>query len=180
MDTETPGAPVDNDTVKIRLKLPEGEIEAEGPDALVRAHLQEFKAYLADKRPPSTPAPAAETQPDLFYQADLATKSLTLRILPSTDQGVTQQVANALLLVLNGFREALATPEVPVLSASEAIRQSGLVQVKRLSNAFTNLQTEGLALKVGSGKGTRYQLTAKGQTAAQELIQTTLRRAGLS
>ena len=67
-----------------------------------------------------------------------------------------------------------------LLSAAQAIRRSGLVKVQRLSNAFLALRSDGLALKIGLGKGTSYQLTSTGQNAARELIHNTLHRANLS
>ena len=171
--------------MKIRLKLRDNEFEAEGPDNLVRAHLADFKGLMGntgpeeERRRPASPAKAVNAN-DLIYQPDKTGKSLTLRILPSTDRGMLKQIANTLLLVLHGFHESLGINEVPVLSAAQAIRLSGLVKVRRLSIAFLTLQSDGFALKIGLGKGTRYQLTSKGQNAARELIQNTLQRANLS
>ena len=171
------------DKVKIRLKLRDNEFEAEGPDDLVRAHLSEFKGLMgnaiSERTPPLANSAGTDASLGLIYQPDKTLKTLTLRILPSTDRGMLKQVANTLLLVLLGFHESLGIDEVPVLSAAQAIRRSGLVKVHRLSNAFLSLQTDGYALKIGLGKGTRYQLTSKGQNAAQTLIHNTLQRANL-
>jgi hypothetical protein len=166
------------ENVKVRIRLRDNEFEAEGPESLVRAHLGEFERLLGgggEKSASALPPPPLE----LLFSPDAAARSLTLRVLPSTDKGVLRQVANTLLLVLYGFRKALDEERVPVLSAAQAIRASGLVKVQRLSNAFGTLQNEGLALKLGTGKGTRYQLTEKGLTQAQSLIHQTLKRAGL-
>ncbi len=171
--------------MKIRLKLSDNEFEAEGPDELIRAHLSEFKGMVKNAVPeelqPRLANPAEPTVPlDLIYQPDKTLKPLTLRVLPSTDHRMLKQVANTLLLVLYGFHETLGVNEVPVLSAAQAIRRSGLVKVQRLSNAFLALRSDGLALKIGLGKGTSYQLTSTGQNAARELIHNTLHRANLS
>lgn len=164
------------DNVRIRLKLRDNEFEAEGPEGLVRAHLAEFKSLLPGAAAPETPANAPHA---LMFQADKASGALVLRILPSTNQGILKQVTNTLLLTLFGFQEAMGIPKVPVLAATQTIRQSGLVAVSRLSNAFLKLQKEGLAMKIGRGKGTQYQLTAKGLKSARELIQNSLSRANL-
>jgi hypothetical protein len=183
--SEQRGGVVDN--VRIRLKIREGEFEAEGPDPLVRAHLAEFKTLLTspaagEETTPEAPpiTPGKDSGLDLMYQAEPATGTLTLRILPSTDRGVLKQVSNTLLLILHGFHESLNLREVPVLAATLTIRQSGLVRVSRLSNAFLALQAEGLAMKIGRGKGTKYQLTAKGRAEARALIHNTLKRAKLA
>jgi hypothetical protein len=172
------------DNVRVRLKLRDNEFEAEGPEGLVRQHLQEFKGLLGNpamtaENGEKSGATGTSEAAALMFQADPVLKTLTLRILPSTDQGVLQQTANTLLLVLLGFQEALNAPKVSVLAATLAIRKSGLVEVQRLSNAFLKLQKEGLAMKTGRGKGTTYQLTSKGQNAARHLVQKTLGRAGL-
>lgn len=163
------------DNLKIRLKLRENEFEAEGPDALIRAHLGEFKALLKGEEQ----AKNGSLPTDLLFKTDAGGERVTLRVLPSTDRGRGRQVANTLLLALYGFQEQLGLQEVPVLSAAQSLRHSGLVKVQRLSNAFLVLQREGHAMKVGSGKGTRYKLTAKGHAAAQNLYKTTLARADL-
>lgn len=173
----------DVDNLKIRLKWRENEFEAEGPEGLIRSHLNEFKEMVGGRRPAAAPAGTAGTEQgaaSILFQADKASQALSLRVLPSTDKGVLKQTSNTLLLVLHGFQEELALEQVPVLAAAQAIRQSGMVQVRRLSNAFLALQSDGLAMKIGSGKGTRYQLTTKGRAAAQNLCQLTLERAGLS
>jgi hypothetical protein len=173
----------------MRFKIGSHEFEVEGPESALKTGLEEFRS-LMKSLPEERQAPtlliqepqrvAKIAQESLFFLPDKAQGAITLRVLPSTDQGILRQLRNTLLLILYGFRKTLDIEQVAALAAARAVRQSGLVSTKRLSHAFLALQKEGLALKMGKGKGTKYQLSQKGLDAAQELLRSVLGRANLA
>ena len=194
------------DNSRVRLKIGPHEFEAEGSEESVKARLMEFRDLISGSplertrggtdapAPPPAPEglplidapfakPAASKlsvqQVDLVFHPEPGRQGLSLRILPSTDKGVIRQISNTMLVILFGYKEKLGVLEVPVIQITAAMRQSGFTTLKRLSTSFSQLQKEGLALKIGAGKGTKYRATNKGLQLAEDLLHSTLARANL-
>lgn len=160
------------DRIKIRFRLGDREFEAEGEKDIVRAQWEEARAWLfqeeSDKKSGrALPPPGEEKsfQKSLFNMAP-GGRSLRLRVLPPGGPG-GERLSKALLLLLHGYHTLLQQNDVPAIRLAEDLRMSGFAGTRRLSRAFASLETRGLAVRSGTGKGSRYQATSPGINEAQ-------------
>jgi hypothetical protein len=169
--------------VKLRVKVGPHEFEAEGPSESVTAQFEAWKTLVAaappDARERQAPAPlasrivAAATEvktregyaaPWDIFSVDDKKKLVTLRVQPTGDD----RDANAVLLILYGYRQAFQQDDVPVTRIMESVKVSGLTAERIDRSAGPHLRA-GYILKAGRGKGNRYRLTNTGFARADEL-----------
>lgn len=162
---------------KLRVKIGPHEFEAEGPKESVTAQFEAWKALIGST-PPTTPpiskvvAAATEvrtregfTAPWDIFEVEDKRKLVTLRVHPT---GETRD-ADAVLLILYGYRQAFQQEDVPVTKIMESLRVSGL-RPGRVDRAASPHVRAGLLLKAGkSGKGGKYRLTTTGFARADEM-----------
>jgi hypothetical protein len=176
------------DKYRLRIRMGQAEFEAEGPRPQVHEDYERFLSRLGREGTAPSPlptdapmgGPAPQNRVDLLYQVDKNRGVLSLRILPSIGSGVIRHVANAILIILYGFKEYLGADSVPVLALANALRQSGHTGVKRLSTSCNYLLKNGLLIKQGTGKGSLYKASNLGLQTARSIIHATLERANLT
>jgi hypothetical protein len=168
---------------KLRVKIGQDEFEAEGEPEWLNTQLGTWKELIS--KPPmiagesqvkhrlgeeregesrkETPTP----QIAKVLSVDKNQKSVSLRVHPTGDQ----READAILLLLFGYRDLLNSDEVLVPRIKESMAQSG-IRVDRVDRAIAPHQKAGFVLKGGTGKGGKYRLTNTGDARARELIAT--------
>jgi hypothetical protein len=151
------------DNIKIRIKSGNNEFEAEGPSAEVEKHMEIWRREVSGlaKLPESA-------DPTNAYYFDPGRDGLTLRKAPGIGPK-GRKLADALLLILHGYRELQAKTQVEATRIARDLRESGYNDLAKLARSYHRLQKEGLAVRSGRGKGTRYRLTEPGQNAASTL-----------
>ena len=77
-------------------------------------------------------------------------------------------VEDALLLTLLGQRTLRANDTVTGSELTDGLRQSGL-NVGRVDWRLEKMANEGLIIKIGSGRASRYRLTNQGMSKAQDI-----------
>jgi hypothetical protein len=175
---------VDKDHYKLHIKMGSFEFEAEGPQELVKAQFSDFKELIQGQQASKGAQPPSEhgltnERLQLIFKADPEKKTISLRAIPPTNSRVIRHIGHIMLILLLGFKETFNLQEIPAITMTDALRQSGFAALKRLSTSFHILEKEGLALKIGKGKGTKYRATNKGLSMAQHLIQTLFDRINL-
>ncbi len=172
-------------TNKIRMKIGSDEFEAEGSEEVVSQLFAAWKELVAARaaqpaklNPPAMPTPSRLSQvvdevkakdgltyaPWDIFECDDKKKLVTLRVNPS---GETRD-ADAVLLVLYGFKRAWEVNEVKVGRVKESLAMSGL-RPDRIDKTVDGYIDQGLVLKAGRGPGGRYRLTNTGYERADAL-----------
>lgn len=162
---------------KLQIKIGESEFNAEGPEATVRDAYEKFISAVTGLMPvrerraePSRihDGPNSETSPppasliQRVFQNDK--EVVSLRLLPPDS---THRIADAVLLILYGFRVLQSLQDVPVTKLLAALRQSG-ISVDRLDRVIGAHSS--LVIKGGSQKGGRYALNNQGVARAESLL----------
>jgi len=174
------------DTYKLQFRIGPHEFSAEGPVDDVRQDFALWKRMIEDV--PALGVVDTAARPDAvgvykandialpqlpiekLYVVDSKRGSVTLRILPrSADRN-----ADALILLLLGYRIALNLEEVAVTVLRSSLRQSGCT-VDRVDSVTAKNVRNGILNKGGRGKGGKYSLTNSGMDKA-----TTMARAMLT
>jgi len=166
---------------KLRVKIGQDEFEAEGEPEWLNTQLgtwkeliskppstageSQFKQRLSELPEGGTPKETPAPQVAKVLSVDKNQKFVSLRVHPTGDQ----READAILLLLFGYRELLNSDEVIVPRIKESMAQSGL-RVDRVDRAIAPHQKAGFVLKGGTGKGGKYRLTNTGDSRARELI----------
>jgi hypothetical protein len=164
---------------KIRVKIGDHEFEAEGPAAEVAKQFAAWKELIAaitsGPHPPRSPELSKgddkskdtgkhHSQGTLrIFALDEKRKLVTLKAHPTTDS----RNADALLLLLYGFKELQDMDEVPVTTLGDAVKVSG-ISVARIDRAIASYVGT-LVLKTGRAKGSKYRLSNTGLTEAEQL-----------
>ena len=169
-------------TTKLRVKIGQHEFEAEGPPDQVAAQFADWKALISTSAAePKTPgddafmrlSKAAEEVKtrdgfraipwDVFHVDDKR-DLLSLTVHPTGES----RDADALLLLLWGYKMAKEKDEVPVTILKYSLEQSG-IRPGRIDRAMAPHLAAGWVLKGGHGKGGKYRLTNIGATKAEEM-----------
>lgn len=164
---------------KLHLKIGPHEFSAEGPAEVVKQDFEMWKSLIHDL-PAQSALPASsekngkagsdtsalpKEQIERIYLLDDKRDMLTLRILPRSDD----RYADALLLVVLGYKIIKGTDEIMVTQLKPAMRQSGCM-VERIDQVAAKYVRQGYLNKGGMGKGGRYSLTNSGIEKATALL----------
>lgn len=166
------------DTYKLRVKIGSHEFEAEGPPKDVKAQFEAWKELIGSlpiatgseaggKLPPYvTEVKTREgyTAPWDIFRVDDKRKLVTLRVHPSGEN----KDADAALLTLYGYKQALQQDEVPVTKLKESMEVSGL-RPERIDRTLGVHMKTGLIMKTGRAKGGKYRLTNTGFNSADAM-----------
>jgi hypothetical protein len=166
---------------KLQLKIGPNEFFAEGPLDIVKRDFDLWKAMIGELpvAPPASVdekskqlllgsgdnAPPLREHADRLYSYDEKQAIVTLRILPRSED----RNAEALVLLLLGFRTFMNMDEVPVTLLRSALRQSGCT-VDRVDQVAGRFVRKGFVNKGGRAKGGRYSLTNSGLEKARTLL----------
>lgn len=162
------------ETYKLQLRIGPHEFSAEGPVDDVRQDFDMWKRMIQEF--PSQPAPStvdmpqsqntpvlaqdglpARSEVERLYLVDEKRGTVSLRILPRSEE----RNADALLLVLLGYRVMLGVEEIAVTALRPALKQSGC-SVNRVDSIAEKNVRRGILNKGGRGKGGKYSLTNAG------------------
>ena len=183
------------ENLKLRIKVRDCELEAEGPQTFVHEQFEAFKQLLADmtqksvlselrdetdrvpsqelSSPPRFPheqalpknSPAAALQKLLAWND--RTQQVTCAIIPEGHL----RTADTVLLLLWGYQELRGLSEISAMILNRGLKSAGFSQF-RLDRIMTPYLKDRLVLRSGVGKGGRYRLTTRGVEKAQDLVQT--------
>jgi PaaX-like protein len=166
------------DNYRLKIKVGDHEFEAEGPSDVVKEQFNAFKELIATM--PSTsaankPLASAQAQVDNSVTADASGLALD-KITRTNGRFVSltarpESVEDALLLTLLGQRMYRANDTVTGSELIDGLRQSG-INVGRVDWRLEKMATQGLIIKIGSGRASRYRLTNQGMSKAQEIART--------
>ena len=183
------------ENLKLRIKVRDCELEAEGPQTFVHEQFEAFKQLLADmtqksvlselrdetdrvpsqelSSPPRFPheqalpknSPAAALQKLLTWND--RTQQVTCAVIPEGHL----RTADTVLLLLWGYQELRGLSEISAMILNRGLKSAGFSQF-RLDRIMTPYLKDRLVLRSGVGKGGRYRLTTRGVEKAQDLVQT--------
>jgi hypothetical protein len=167
------------ETYRLHLKIGVHEFSAEGPVEVVQRDFELWKSLILEQ--PAQPVQSAQidrtekpsqatNQPskeqlEKVYLADEKQDMLSLRILPRSDD----RNADAMLLVIFGYKTVKGVDQTMVTQLKSALRQSGCM-VDRIDQAAAKYVRQGFLNKGGMGKGGRYSLTNLGAEKAAALV----------
>lgn len=169
------------DSHRLRVKIGEHEFEAEGSAESVTAQFEAWKELIALASHPlkkpndgflklSRAAEEAKTTDGFraatwdIYDCDEKKRLVSLKVHPTGES----RDADALLLILWGYKMSFSLDEVPVTLLKTSMERSG-IHTGRIDRSIAPLQSQGLVLKGGHGKGGKYRLTTIGLSRAEEM-----------
>lgn len=170
------------DAMKVRLKVGVHEFEAEGPPNEVNAQLAIWQGLISsqsaadgrvtkdgttrDSGGDGSGEPRSGPGTGRLFVVDDRKDLVTLRAHPQGED----RAADAVLLIVYGYRALRNLEDVPVTKLLESLRVSG-ISVERIDRAVAPHLTAGYLLKAGRAKGGRYRLTNTGMAAATRLAE---------
>lgn len=163
------------DTYRIKIKIGNNEFEAEGPSDIVREQFEAFKQLVSSiPIQQDTPEPASDQQTipvqqlaaesglpiyDKVFKVDGRVISLTA--LPGS-------LPDAILMLAFGQRHYRKNDSITGSELMDGLKQSGY-KADRIDRQMDKFVTEGLVIRIGAGRGTRYRLTNQGLLKSQML-----------
>jgi hypothetical protein len=155
---------------RLKIKIGDHEFEAEGPADVVQNQFAMFKELLGSRaaakreqsEEPKSEHPDADPKRPAFdkiMRSEGRVVSLTVH---------PESVDEAIMVVLLGQRHFRQNDSVTGGEIIDGLRQSGHT-VSRVDYQLDRLSTEGSVIKVGTGRASRYRLTNKGLTKAEEI-----------
>lgn len=171
---------------KVKLKVGVHEFEAAGPPEEVRAQLALWKEMVqagtvAAPEPPKSPValgtdlvrergePLTEAQLMRIFSIDASRQIVRLQIPVDGER----RHRDSILLIVYGFLKGLSNEWTKVTALRYSLEDSGLPP-PRISDVTAPLVAEGLMKKMGTAKGGKYSLTARGVREAETLIKSHL------
>lgn len=167
---------------KIRVKVGSAEFEAEGSEETVNAQYEKFLAMLGQMKgngaephidpstevlPDSNNSPRQQITGEFLSRAFAVDKGGTVSLLALPPKGENQE-ADALILILYGFRRVREQNVVMVDQLIEAARQSGVETAGRVARVLD--PRSDLITRSGIKRGTRYGLNNRGAMHAENLL----------
>jgi len=161
------------DRYRLKLKIGEHEFEAEGPTDVVQAQFEAFKDLIANSPIASAvERTLANAQSKSENGANADIPALPLDKITRTEDRIVSLTArpatieDAALLVLLGQRVSRGNDAVTGGEIIGGLRQSGF-SLNRVDWRLEKLATEGMIIKIGTGRASRYRLTNQGMSKAQ-------------
>jgi hypothetical protein len=168
------------DISKIKIKIGNHEFEAEGPAEIVQSQFATFKDLIA-LQPTTILSPPSQTeqqipqdQPQSGVQPALQLDKIFKvegRIVSLTAHAGSPDDATILLML--GQKQFRGNDGVTGQELGDGLEHSG-IRVLRVDRIMDKFVKEGLVLKIGLGRASRYRLTnpglAKAQSVAKDLI----------
>ena len=165
---------------KIKVKIGDHEFEAEGEPEIVQSQFNDFKELISSIPVQKCTPTNQETKEvlnsqhvtqheesavyDKMYKVESRVVSLTA--LPGN-------VMDAVMLTLFGQKFFRNNDAITGAEVKDGLTQSGY-RVDRVDKFLDKLAQEGLVIKIGVGKASRYRLTNQGMAKAQSLAKDVL------
>ena len=161
------------DHYRLKLKIGEHEFEAVGPTDVVQSQFEAFKNLIASLPTISAAEKSiANTQIKSDNTTSASETALALEKITRVEDRVVSLTArpstveDALLTILLGQRTFRANDSVTGGEIIDGLRQSGFT-VSRVDWRLEKLAGEGMIIKIGTGRASRYRLTNQGMSKAQ-------------
>lgn len=165
---------------KLKIKVGPHEFEAEGPAEAVQSQFEAWKELIAttprqtndstvtNAKQEESQRESTETplQLDKIFRAEGRVVSLTAP--PNSEQ-------EASLLILLGQRHYRSNESVTGSEVMDGLQQSGY-RVPRVDRILEGLATDGLVIRTGMHRATRYRLTNQGLARAQAIAREVIGR----
>lgn len=167
------------DATKLKVKIGQHEFEAEGPQEVVEKQFETFRQLISEAATKSTNSnrlkgsensgeaelelphiddPREQQARKIFHvEGDL----LTLGVVPQGDN----QETDAALLILLGHKIVRKVDMVSADDLLNGMKQSG-VRVDRADRVTSKTTEQGMTMKTGVRRGTKYRLTTQGVNQA--------------
>jgi hypothetical protein len=159
---------------RIKVKIGDAEFDAEGEPDDIKAQYEAFLDMLQDsqQRAPAPPAGSQGLPPGQKVEIDDALKRvfdlgesglISLKVLPRGDNAA----ADALLLLLFGYRKISGNESVFAVTLAKAAKKSGVIfeRVDRAIEPHRNLVGRG-----GLRRGATYTINNQGIAEAEKMI----------
>ena len=161
------------DTYKLKIKVGSHEFEAEGPASVVQSQFEAFKELISSHElKMASDGQVASAQKLLDNARSADEDALALEKVTRTDERVVsltahpETIEDAVLVILLGQKTFRANDSVTGGEVIDGLRQSGFT-VNRVDWRLEKLAGQGLIIKVGSNRASRYRLTNQGMNRAQ-------------
>ncbi|QEE27280.1 hypothetical protein FTW19_04190 [Terriglobus albidus] len=163
------------DTYRIKVKIGNHEFEAEGSPEIVKEQFASFKEMISCI-PAQTVAPPLELIRNNISNQQLIgdQESVSLDKIFRVENRVISLTAlpgsilDATLLTMLGQRHFRNNDSITGAEVKDGLEQSGY-RPDRVDRFIDKLTKEGLVMKIGIGKGSRYRLTNQGVARADSL-----------
>jgi len=168
------------DSYRIKVKIGNNEFDAEGAPEIVKAQFEAFKELITSlpvHNDTPIPAPAQQVaqspqvtgdqeQPNFERMFKVQGRVISLTALPAN-------VIDAVLLTLFGQRTFRNNDAITGAEIKDGLLQSGY-RLDRVDRFVDKLTADGLVIKIGIGKASRYRLTNQGMARATGLAREVL------
>lgn len=159
---------------KLRIKIGDNELEAEGSAEVVQAQLAAFKELVA-----ATPAPKTSTEPiaeqiNQEPQRPINSGPLPLDKIMKVEGRIVSLTArpnsleDAVMLLLCGQKTFRNNDAITGFEIINGLRVSGQ-STDRVDRVITKIADEGSIIITGKHRGKKYRMTNQGMTRAQEI-----------
>jgi hypothetical protein len=161
------------DNYKLKIKIGTHEFEAEGPAGVVQSQFEAFKELVASQQLGNATNKLSENaHPALDYSVNVSEQAFSLDKITRIDERIVsltarpETIEDAALVILLGQRTFRSNDSVTGSEVINGLRQSGLA-VSRVDWRLEKLASQGLIIKIGSNRASRYRLTNQGMNKAQ-------------
>jgi len=161
------------DHYKLKIKIGMHEFEAEGEQSMVQSQFEAFKQLIANQELSNAERNAgyvAQKETDTGINANESSLMLDKitriegRIVSLTAR--PEAIEDAALVILLGQRTFRSNDSVTGSEVIDGLRQSGF-SVTRVDWRLEKLASQGLIIKIGANRASRYRLTNQGMNKAQ-------------
>jgi hypothetical protein len=154
------------ETYKLKMKIGDAEFDAEGPVEVVQAQFAAFKELIE-----KTPQKASERLGN--NESTVAGTPALERIMKHDGRIVsltahTAAIEDAVMLVLIGQKAFRNNDSITGGEVIDGLRQSGH-PIPRVDRVLDKLANDGVVIRTGEGRGTRYRLSNQGMHRGMEL-----------
>ena len=169
------------DTTRIKVKIENNELDAEGPVETVQAQFEAFRelvSMIAGKMNPPAPTPqpqvtvSKDDTPEFPHISIEKIMHLSGRVVSLT--ALPKSATDAALLIMLGQKDLRDNVSVTGQEIGDGLAQSGR-EVPRVDRIMDQALKDQYVLKSGVKRGTRYRLTnlglSKALSIAKELIE---------
>jgi hypothetical protein len=168
------------ESYRIRVKIGDSEFDAEGPPEIVQSQFEAFKQLLTSMPPRNDTTVSQQVQQvPINQQVEQESEQPSFEKMFRVDGRVISltalpaNVVDAVLLTLFGQRTFRNNDSITGAEIKDGLIQSGY-RLDRVDRFVDKLTADGLVIKIGIGKASRYRLTNQGMARAMTLAREVL------